>query len=101
MPRVNLDTLYRLGEFPAEIWLIPPVLILAGMAAVAWLRRSMQLGRYRAVADRTGLAVAPKIFNPSEVRGAFRGRQLVMNEAGRRRQTLFRKRWTQVVVDVK
>jgi hypothetical protein len=95
-----LDTLERLGEFPAEIWLIPPVLILAAIAAVAWLRRSLQLGRYKAVAERTRLTLVPKFFNPSEVRGSFRNRQLVMNETGRRRQTLFRKRWTQVVVDV-
>ena len=96
-----LDTLERIGDLPAEVWLIPPVLILAAMAAIAWLRRSLQLGRYRAVAERTGLTVVPKFFNPSEVRGSFRGRQLVMNETGRRRQALFRKRWTLVAVDVK
>ncbi len=95
-----LDTLERIGELPAEVWLIPPILILGAMAAVGWLRRTLQLDRYRAIAERTGLTVVPKLLNPSEVRGSFRGRPLVMHTTGRRRQT-FRKRWTRVVVDVK
>ena len=85
---------------PAEIWLIPPILILALMAAVGWLRRSLLLSRYRAIAARTGLTVAPKILNPSEIRGSFRGRELVMHIVSRQRQT-FRKRWTRVIVTVK
>ena len=92
--------LERLGELPAEVWLIPPVLILAAMAAIGWLRRALLLRRYRAIAERTGLTVKPKIVNASEIRGAFRGRSLVMHICSRQRQT-FRKRWTRVTVDVK
>lgn len=100
MPRVQLlDTLERIGELPPEIWFVPPILILAGMAAIGWLGRGRMLRRYHAIAERTGLAVVPKFFNPSEVRGSFRGRDLVMTSTGRRRQTI-RKLWTLVTVDV-
>jgi hypothetical protein len=92
-----LNLLERIGEMPAEIWLVPPVLILAAMAAVGWLRRALLLRDYRAIAARTGLTVVPKILNPSEIRGSFRGHELVMHIVGRQRQT-FRKRWTRVIV---
>jgi hypothetical protein len=95
-----LELLERIGEMPAEIWLIPPVLILALMAAIGWLRCALLLRDYRAIAARTGLTVAPKILNPSEIRGSFRGRELVMHIVSRQRQT-FRKRWTRVIVMVK
>jgi len=95
-----LNLLERLGELPGEVWLIPPVLILAAMTAIGWLRRSLLLRRYREIAARTGLTVTPKILNPSEIRGSFRGRALVMAITRRRRQT-FRKRWTRVTVEVK
>ena len=52
-----LELLERIGEMPAEIWLIPPVLILALMAAIGWMRRALLLRRYRAIAGRTGLTV--------------------------------------------
>ncbi len=95
-----LELLERIGEMPAEVWLVPPVLILATMTAIGWLRRSLLLRDYRAIAARTGLAVTPKILNPSEIRGVFRGRDLVMNIVARQRQT-FRRRWTRVIVTVK
>jgi hypothetical protein len=38
-----LNLLERLGELPAEVWLIPPILILAAMAATS--RTVPQLGR--------------------------------------------------------
>ena len=92
-----LDLLERIGELPAEVWLVPPVVILALMAAIGWLLRSLLLSRYRAIATRTGLTVVPKILNASEIRGSFRGRELVMHIVSRQRQT-FRKRWTRVWV---
>jgi hypothetical protein len=92
-----LEILERIGEMPPEVWLIPPVLILALMAAIGWLLRSLLLRDYRAIAARTGLTVAAKILNPSEVRGTFRGRELVMHIVSRQRAT-FRKRWTRVAV---
>jgi hypothetical protein len=95
-----LDRLERIGELPAEVWLIPPIVILALMTAIGWLRRALRLRAYRAIAARTGLTVAPKILNPSEIRGSFRGRELVMHIVSRQRQT-FRKRWTRVIVTVK
>jgi len=94
-----LDLLERIGEMPAEIWLVPPVLILAAMTLIGWMLRSWLLRDYRAIAARTGLSVAPKILNPSEIRGTFRGRELVMHIVSRQRQT-FRKRWTRVIVTV-
>jgi hypothetical protein len=94
-----LELLERVGEMPAEVWLIPPVLILAAMTAIGWVRRALLLRAYRSIAARTGLAVAPQILNPSEIRGVFRGRELVMHLVPRQRQTL-RKRWTRVIVTV-
>ena len=95
-----LDLLERIGEMPAEVWLIPPVLILAAMTAIGWMRRSLLLRDYRALAARTGLSVVVKILNPPEIRGSFRGRELVMHIVSRQRQT-FRRRWTRVIVTVK
>lgn len=95
-----LDLLDRIGELPPEVWLIPPIVILAAMTAVGWLLRALLLRDYRAIAARTGLSVAPKILNPSEIRGTFRGRELVMHIGSRQRQT-FRKSWTRVIVTVK
>jgi len=54
---------------PAEVWLIPPIVILALMIAIGCLRRSLLLRRYRAITARSELTVAPKVLNPSEVRG--------------------------------
>jgi hypothetical protein len=95
-----LDLLERIGELPAEVWLIPPVVILALMAIIGWIRRALLLRDYRAIAVRTGLDVAPKLLNPSEIRGTFRGRELVMHIVSRQRPTL-RKRWTRVIVTMK
>ena len=94
-----LNLLERIGEMPPEVWLIPPVLILGAIMAIGWLRRSLLLRRYRAIAARTGLTVKPKILNPSEVRGTFRGRQLVMSICSPQRETI-RRRWTLVAVDL-
>jgi hypothetical protein len=95
-----LEGLERLGEWPADIWLIPPILILGAMAAVGCIRLAIRYRQYEAIAARTGLTVARKIINASEVRGTFRGRALVMAICSRQRPT-FGKRWTRVTVDVK
>lgn len=95
-----LEWLERVGELPAEVWLVPPVLILGTMAAIGALRLAVRLRCYRRIAARTGLAVKPRIMNPSEIHGTFRNRHLVMSICKRQRQT-FRKRWTRVTVDVK
>jgi len=95
-----LNLLERIGELPAEVWLLPPVVILLTMAAVSFLLRSARLRRYRAIAAYTGLSVKPQIFNASEVHGTFRGRPLIMTTVGRQRPT-FRRRWTLVTVDLK
>jgi hypothetical protein len=95
-----LELLERIGDLPAEVWLIPPAVILALMVVVGWLLRAWLLRDYRAIAARTGLTVAPKILNSSEIRGTFRGRDLVMHIVSRQRPT-FRKWWTRVIVTVK
>ena len=94
-----LDWLERVGELPAEVWLIPPVLVLGAMAAIGWLRLVIRRRCYGRIAARTGLTVKPRIINASEVLGLFRGRHLVMSICQRQRPT-FRKRWTRVTVDV-
>jgi len=95
-----LNFLERLGTLPPEAWLVPPVVILAGIWTIGLTRRRARLRRYRAIAARTGLTVIAKIFNASEIRGIYAGRELVMTLASRQRPT-FRKNWTVVRVDVK
>ena len=94
-----LDLLERVGEMPAEIWLVPPVLIIGLIAAIGWMLRALLLRDYRAIAARTGLTVAPKILNPSEVRGTYRGRELVMHIVSAQGPSL-RKKWTRVAVSM-
>jgi hypothetical protein len=50
---------------------------------------------------RTGLAVKPGIVNPSQVHGAYAGRQIVMRTTMARPAGFFRKTWTCVFVDVR
>jgi hypothetical protein len=92
-----LEWLERIGELPAEVWLIPPVVFLALLVAVGWLLRERLLRRYRAIAARTGLTVKRKIVDPSSVQGSFRGRDLVMTTVSPRRPN-FRRQWTLVSV---
>jgi hypothetical protein len=94
-----LNLLERLGELPADVWFIPPVVILTGMAATGLIRRILLLRRYRAIAARTRLSVEPKTIDLSEIHGTYRGRALVMSVCSQQRPT-FRKRWTRVTVDV-
>ena len=95
-----LNFLEALSRLPAEVWLLPPILIL-GTMTVGWLLlRSARLRRFRAIADRTGLTVRPKLMDASQVTGTFRGRSLTMTTANTRAFS-FRRRWTLVTVDVK
>ena len=94
-----LNILERLGEMPAEIWLVPPVLIIGLIVAIGWLLRALLLRDYRAIAARTGLTVAPKIIDASEVRGTYRGRELVMHIVSAQGPSL-RKKWTRVAVSM-
>lgn len=94
-----MNLLERIGSLPAEVWLLPPVAILATIAAVGLVLRRARLRRFRAIAARTGLSVTARIVNVSEVGGTFHGWPLVMTIVSRRRPT-FRKRWTRVAVDV-
>ena len=96
-----LDFLEQLSRLPAEIWLVPPVVILAAMAAIGMFFRGRRLHRFRAIAERTGLEVRAKILNSSEVTGTFRGRRLVMTATSPQKETWFRRCWTLVVVDFK
>lgn len=94
-----LDLLERLGRMPAEIWLVPPVAILGGMAAIGMFFRNRRIRRYRTIAERTGLDVQPRLVNPSEVYGTYRGRRLVMSITSPWPETWFRRYWTVVTVD--
>lgn len=95
-----LALLRRVGEFPAEIWLVPPVVILTAMAVVSWIVRRARLRRFRAIARRTGLAVKARIINGSDIRGSYHGRPLVMTLAKPLRPTI-RRHWTRFTVDVR
>jgi len=96
-----LDLLERIGQLPPEAWLVPPVVIIAGIVAIGVVLHRARLRRYRAIAARTGLAVKPSIVNASQVHGAYSGRQLVMSSASPRPRGFFRKTWTRVFVEVR
>ena len=101
MAFIMLDWLERLGRLPAEVWLIPPAVIVAVLLGVGILRHRARLRRYRAIAALTGRSVKPGIVNASEVRGIYRGRSLVMTTASARPTWLsWRRTWTMVTVDV-
>jgi len=96
-----LDLLERIRRRPAELWLVPPVIIIATIVAIGVALHRARLRRYRAIAARTGLAVKPGIVNVPQVHGAYSGRQLVMSTTGARPRGLFRKTWTRVFVEVR
>jgi hypothetical protein len=52
-----LEWLERIGELPAEVWLIPPVVFLVLLVAVGWLLRERLLRRYRACRGRSAAAI--------------------------------------------
>ena len=96
-----LNLLERLGSLPAEVWLIPPVVIIAAIVAVGYALHRARLRRYRAIADHTGLSVQSGIVNPSRVHGMYSGRQVAMSTAFARPAGFFRKTWTSVFVEVR
>jgi hypothetical protein len=96
-----LDLVERLGRLPAEAWLVPPVVIIAGIVAIGVMLHRARLRRYRAIAARTGLAVKASIVNASQVHGAYSGRRLVMSIASARPPGFFRKTWTRVFAEVR
>lgn len=98
---LRLGLIERLGQLPAEAWLVPPVVIIAAMVAVGIMRRRAQLRRYRAIAARTGLAVKPGIINPSQVHGTYSGRQVLLTTASARPAGVLRRPWTRVFVEVR
>jgi hypothetical protein len=102
MAFIMLDWLELLGRLPAEVWLVPPAVIIAVWLGVGLALHRARLRRYRAIAARTGLTVTPGIFKPSQVHGTFRGRALAMNAASARPEVFsLRRRWTVVTVGVK
>ena len=96
-----LDILDRLGRLPPEAWLVPPVVIIAGIVAIGVALHRAQLRRYRAIAARTGLAVKAGIVSPSRVQGMYAGRQITMSTTSARPPGFFRKTWTRVFVEVR
>jgi hypothetical protein len=96
-----LNIIERLGRLPPEVWLIPPVVIIAAIVAIGYALHCARLRRYRAIAARTGLSVKPGIVNPSQVLGRYSGRQIAMSTTSARPAGLFRKTWTRVFVEVR
>ena len=92
----------RLGELPAEIWLVPPVVLIGAIVAIGASLHRARLRRYRAIAARAGLAVKSGVVNPSQVYGVYAGRRLMMRTTMPRSSlTFFRKTWTRIFVDVR
>ncbi len=90
-----------LGSLPAEVWLVPPVLIIAAIVSIGYALHRARLRRYRAIAARTGLLVKPGIVNPSLVHGMYSGREIVMSTISALEERFFRKTWTRVFVEVR
>ena len=90
-----------LGNLPAEVWLVPPVLIIAALVSIGYALHRARLRGYRAIAARTGLLVKPGIVNPSLVHGMYLGREIVMSTTSAREERFFRKTWTRVFVEVR
>jgi len=80
------------------IWLCLPFAILVTL--IAMRLRTTRLRRLQAVADRTGLSLRSGYTTPSELKGDFRGRALIVTPTTRRRPS-GKERRTLVVVDVK
>jgi hypothetical protein len=90
-----------LGPLPAEVWLVPPVLIIAAIVSIGYALHRARLRRYRAIAARTGLLVKRGIVNPSLVHGMYSGREIVMSTISALEERFFRKTWTRVCVEVR
>jgi len=96
-----LNLVERLGRLPPEVWLVPPFAFLAAILAIGLLRHRARLRRFRAIAARMNLSVKPGLVRPSTVHGAFGGRSLEMRLSSPQRETIVRKNWTRVAIDVK
>ncbi|MCC7104559.1 MAG: hypothetical protein IT307_05400 [Chloroflexi bacterium] len=97
-----LDVLEWLSAAPAELWLVPPVVMLTVIASLGLAQRRRQLDRLAAIAQRTGLELCPKsLFEAPEVRGEFRGRPLTMVSVSRPGARRRGRAWTSVTVEVK
>jgi hypothetical protein len=101
---MNLPGLLEtLKTLPAEAWLVPPVLIVLGIAVGIWTRRKADLNRCQRIADRLHLRLNPRtIVDVPEVAGEYRRRHLVMRTASNQRsRRMIRRSWTSVIVDVR
>jgi hypothetical protein len=96
----GLSLFEELGRLPAEMWLAPPVVIIATVVAIGVARHRARLRRYRAIAARTGLAVTSGLVTPVQVHGTYSGRQLLMTIASGRPAGYLRRPWTRVEVAV-
>lgn len=96
------DVLEWLVALPAEVWLLPPVIVVLGIFGVTLMLRRARLNRWRAIAEHSGLRLDPRtIVHAPQVVGEYRGRPLVMTTASRRRGSLsLRKMWTRVSVTI-
>jgi hypothetical protein len=96
-----LGLLERLGQLPAEAWLIPPAVIIAALLMAGLARRAARLRRYRVIAARTGLVVTATLVDPPRLSGSYGGQALVLTTTGARNAPFFRRIWTHVVADVR
>jgi hypothetical protein len=97
-----LDVLEWLGGLPAELVLVVPAVLLAGLFGVILTLRRARLNRWGEIAARTGLRLNEKtIVDSPELSGDYRGRRLRMTIASRQKgSTRLRKTWTLVTADV-
>ena len=96
-----LGLLERLGQLPAEAWLVPPAVMIAALVMAGLARRAARLRRYRAIAARTGLVVTATLVDPPRLSGTYGGQALVLTTTGARNAPFFRRTWTRVIADVR
>ena len=97
-----LDVVEWLGGLPAELVLVVPAVLLAGLFAIILALRRARLNRWHDIAARTGLRLNEKtIVDSPELSGDYRGRRLRMTMASRQRGSMrWRKTWTLVTAEV-
>ncbi len=98
-----MDVLDWLVTRAPEFWLVPPVIILAGIVAIGFRLRKKLEKQWLAIAEHTGLRLKTSIVRQPQVVGDYGGRRLIMTPSGcpQGRAGAFRKRWTRVAIDVR
>jgi hypothetical protein len=80
-----LNFLEWLSNFPAECWLIPPILILAVISIIGFVRRQIFVRQCEDIARRVNLRLdAGNLVNSPSISGEYKGRAVKMFTVSRR-----------------